>query len=65
MTIIDTSYIGVDAPHAPFEADDGALPKIAANEAPAPELVAGVPYSQNLAAGRGVAHPENSGEDHV
>lgn len=43
----------MDASHAPSEADDGALPEMAANEAPARELAA-----EN-------GHPETSVEERV
>lgn len=53
----------MDASHAPSEADDGALPEMAANEAPARELAADHHQSQASVGGEDGAHPETSAED--
>ncbi|KAG6367484.1 hypothetical protein INS49_001674 [Diaporthe citri] len=52
----------MDASHAPSEADDGALPEMAANEAPARELAADDHHSRASVSKKDVAHPETSAE---
>ncbi|KAK7718691.1 hypothetical protein SLS64_002651 [Diaporthe eres] len=54
----------MDASHAPSEADDGALPEMAANEAPARELAAdGHHHSRASVGGEDAAHAGTSAED--
>lgn len=53
----------MDASHAPSEADDGALPEMAANEAPARELAADQQPSRTSDGGKDVAHPVASAEE--
>lgn len=52
----------MDGSHAPSEADDGALPEMAANEAPARELAADHLSSRTPDEGKDVAHPVASAE---
>lgn len=53
----------MDASQAPSEADDGALPEMAANEAPARELAADHNHSRPSEGGKDVAHPVASTEE--
>lgn len=53
----------MDASQAPSEADDGALPEMAANEAPARELAADKHHLQTSNGGKDVAHPVASSEE--
>lgn len=53
----------MDASQAPSEADDGALPEMAANEAPARELEADHHRSRASVGGKDVARPETSAEE--
>ncbi|KAL2291693.1 hypothetical protein FJTKL_11904 [Diaporthe vaccinii] len=53
----------MDASQAPSEADHGALPEMAANEAPARELAADDHHSRASAGGEDAAHAETSAED--
>lgn len=53
----------MDASQAPSEADDGALPEMAANEAPARELAADQQPSRTSDGGKDVAHPVASAEE--
>lgn len=53
----------MDASHAPSEADDGALPEMAANEAPARELATDIQHLRTSNGGKDVAHPVASAEE--
>lgn len=53
----------MDASHAPSEADDGAPPEMAANEAPARELATDHYHSRTSEGGENVAHPVVSVEE--
>lgn len=53
----------MDASHAPSEADDGALPEMAANEAPARELAVDHHPSRTSDGGKDVVHPVASAEE--
>lgn len=53
----------MDGSHAPSEADDGALPEMAANEAPARELAADDHHLRTSNIGKDVAHPVASAEE--
>lgn len=53
----------MDASQAPSEADDGALPEMAANEAPARELAADDHHSRASVGGKDVAHTEAPAEE--
>lgn len=54
-----------DASHAPSETDDGALPEMAANEAPAWELAAHRHRSPTSIGGEDAVRAESSVEEHV
>lgn len=53
----------MDASQAPSEADDGALPEMAANEAAARELAADHHHPPPSDGGKDVAHPVASAEE--
>lgn len=55
----------MDASHNPSEADDGALPEMAANEAPAQEMAADHPHSRALGKDKDGSHTATSVDGNV